>query len=103
MRRAVGPSSTVSIHAKTEARPDVYSSAPSPAAPNTVDALVGLAYVSKATAIRRSRIADRPTHCCDAHLDLEPNRATAYFVLGLLRESQGGVLVRRCASIGHRA
>jgi adenylate cyclase len=57
--------------------------------PNTVDALVGLAYVLQGYS--NSPVGDRGQ--AEALLrrarDLEPNRATTYFVLGLLRESQG--------------
>jgi tetratricopeptide (TPR) repeat protein len=57
--------------------------------PNTVSALIGLAYVLQGRSDSPAEDRDRADGLLRRALDLEPNRASAHFVLGLVRRSKG--------------
>jgi TolB-like protein/DNA-binding SARP family transcriptional activator/Tfp pilus assembly protein PilF len=57
--------------------------------PNTVNALVGLAHVLEGYSNSPAEDRQRADELLRRALDLEPNRAATYFVLGKLRLSQG--------------
>jgi TolB-like protein/DNA-binding SARP family transcriptional activator/cytochrome c-type biogenesis protein CcmH/NrfG len=57
--------------------------------PNTVGALIGLAYVLQGRSDSPAEDRERADGLLRHALDLEPNRASAHFVLGLVRRSKG--------------
>jgi TolB-like protein/DNA-binding SARP family transcriptional activator/Tfp pilus assembly protein PilF len=59
--------------------------------PNTVSALVGLAQVLEGYSTSPEEDRHRADELLRRALDLEPNRAATYFVLGKVRQSQGRI------------
>ncbi len=57
--------------------------------PNTVSALIGLAFVLQGRSDAPAEDRERADALLRRALDLEPNRASAHFVLGLVRRSKG--------------
>jgi adenylate cyclase len=57
--------------------------------PNMVGALIGLAYVLQGRSDWPAKDRDRADGLLRHALDLDPNRASAHFVLGLVRRSKG--------------
>jgi adenylate cyclase len=57
--------------------------------PNTVGALIGLAFVLQGRSDSPAEDRERAAGLLWRALDLEPNRASGHFVLGLVRRSQG--------------